>query len=288
MKKFVIKMCALTIVCSLLILGYCKIASIATKKYNGVNTADRITISFEEAINPKYNCYFLGNLRIYRGINPEKMNSVNAFNFAHDNDSYNQMYYKLLYLLDNDADVEYLVIGTDYFQFSFLSDTRNYVYYTLLQEEYRDDFSEGWIEKKEEQYKMLWVNEQNALLSCAKFLLNVKAPDKLNYQKVNGQYVSYGVSSEYDIIDRDYTILDIQLDYFRKIIALCEEEDIELYVIMPPLRENEVMSHTDEEREEFNNMIYDELKILNLKEDTIIIVLKMVILHIRILLMSPI
>lgn len=40
---------------------------------------------------------------------------VNSYNVAHDNDSYSQMYYKLLYLLDNGKKIDYLVIGTDYF-----------------------------------------------------------------------------------------------------------------------------------------------------------------------------
>ena len=63
------------------------------------NTAEQIKMSFENSIADNYNCYFLGNSRIYRNINPEMMTTVKAYNFGHDNDSYNQMYYKLLYLL---------------------------------------------------------------------------------------------------------------------------------------------------------------------------------------------
>ena len=261
MKRFIIKVLALLAVSSLLIGGYCQLATLATAKYNGANTADQIKMSFSNAVRMDYNCYFLGNSRIYRDINPDMFDSVSAYNFGHDNDSYNQMYYKLLYLIDHNKPIEYLIVGTDYFQFSFLSDTRNYIYSALFPREYQADYEKkSWIEIKEEYYTTLWSNKQNARMSCLSLLLNKDAPEHVNFQKQNGQYVAYGTVNPNDTVDRSYEILDVQLDYFRKIIALCEEKGIELYVVMPPLWEGETASHTDAERAALNQMIDRELE----------------------------
>lgn len=85
------------------------------------------------------------------------------------------------------------------------------------------------------------------------------APKNVNYQKGNGQYVVNGEADPNETINRDYTILDIQYDYFVRIIELCEKENIQMYVIMPPLWEGETTSHTDQERKSFNDMIISTL-----------------------------
>ena len=269
MKKFVKKIFILLIISSVFIGMYCQISSIATDKYNGPNTAEQIQMSFDNAVKNDYNCYFLGNSRIYRDINPDIFTSVQAYNFGHDNDSYNQMYYKLLYLIANNESIEYLIVGTDYFQFSFLSDTRNYVYSKLFPKEYQQDFGDkSWWSTKQDDYITFWSNKQNALLPCIFLLFNRPAID-VNYQKANGQYIVYGIADPEDVIDRDYTILDVQLDYFRKIINTCEENDIKLFIAMPPLWSGETETHSDDERKKFNKMIREELKETKFKENYI-------------------
>jgi hypothetical protein len=269
-KKFIIKVLMIILIVVLLITVYNHLASVSSIKYNGASTADQINMSFKNAISDKYNCYFLGNSRIYRDINPELFTTVKSYNFAHDNDSYNQMYYKFLYLLDHDEQIDYLIIGTDYFQFSFLSDTRNYIYSRLFPEEYLADYENtSWLESKEAYYTRLWTNKQNAILSCIQYILKRPEPEKINYQKENGQYVVNGEADPNARIDRDYSILDVQYDYFIKIIELCEKENIQLFVIMPPLWEGETESHSAQERREFNNMINDALSRTNYRDNYI-------------------
>ena len=132
-----------------------------------------------------------------------------------------------------------------------------YVYGALFPEEYSADFSDGndWITRKKEYYKTIWENKQNCFDSCIDYFRSVPEPEKINYQKPNGQFVVYGAAKGDETIDRDYSVLDIQYDYFKKIIEVCEENDIVLYIIMPPLWKAEVESHTDEERDAFNEMI---------------------------------
>lgn len=260
MKKFITRVLLLALICSLLIGVYCKVAEFAVKKYNGPTTADQIHMSFDHAVSDDYNCYFLGNSRIYRNINPDCFPSVHAYNFGHDNDSYNQMYYKLLYLMEHRKPIEYLIIGTDYFQFSFLDVSRNYIYSNLFPEEYQLDFeNKSKADIMVDYCKAVWSNKQNAVLPCLKLILNRPAGKNVSYQKDNGQYFTFGTADPDEVIDRDYSVLDIQLDYFRKIIAACEANEIQLYVIMPPLWSGETKSHTDEERKVFDDMIRSEL-----------------------------
>lgn len=260
MKKFITRVLLLMLICTFLIGTYCKAAEFAVKKYIGPTTAEQIHMSFDHAVSDDYNCYFLGNSRIYRNINPDCFPSVHAYNFGHDNDSYNQMYYKLLYLIEHKKPIKYLIIGTAYFQFSFLADTRNYIYSKLFPEEYQQDFGDkSRLDIMLEYYKTIWSNKQNARSACLKFILNKPAPPNITHQKDNGQFVEPGTANPDEVIDRNYSVLDIQLDYFRKIIAACEANGIQLYVIMPPLWSGETQLHTDEERKVFDDMIRSEL-----------------------------
>ena len=128
MKKFLQNVVLFLGIISVLIIAYCYLSTYTSTKYYGPNTAQQIKTSFENAVKEDYDCYILGNSRIYRGINPDRLEKVHAYNFAHDNDTYNQMYYKLVYLLKNNSNIDTVILGTDYFQFSFFSNTRNYIY----------------------------------------------------------------------------------------------------------------------------------------------------------------
>lgn len=259
MKKFIAKTVFLGIIISGFIAIFWHLSTFIGTKYEGDTTASLIETSFRNAIANDYNCYFLGNSRIYRGINPDKFNQVNAYNFAHDNDTYNQMYYKLLYLLNHGQKIEYLVIGTDYFQFSFLSDTRNYIYSKLFPKEYGLDYASGWLETQEKYIFTQWNARKNVLANSLKYILQRGTPEKKNYQKENGQYIAYGTASPDDTANRDSTILDVQYKYYTEIINLCKMKSIKLYVVMPPARNSELSSYTQEEMEAFNRMIEESL-----------------------------
>lgn len=260
MKKFSLKLFLFIGICISVIGAYNHLASVSIEKFHGPSTEDQISMSFSNAIQNDYNCYILGNSRIYRGVNPDLFTKVRSFNFAHDNDSYNQMYYKLLYLLENNKNIEYLIIGTDYFQFSFLADSRNYIYDRFFPKEYLYDYEmHSFLDIIVSHYSSLWINKQNALPSCIKYVLGISEPEQKKHLKDNGQYITYGEANPNATTNVDYSVKDIQYDYFIKIINVCENENIELFVIMPPLWEGETKSHSDQERELFNAMIYDSL-----------------------------
>jgi len=128
------------------ILFYCISSIILTpfiiSQIHGPSTEQQIRSSFKNVITEeKYDLIILGNSRTYRGLNPEFFD-FNTFNFSHDNDNYNQIFYKLKFLLQENIQFDYLILGTDYFQFNYKSGTRNYIYGDLLSNEYLEDYEE--------------------------------------------------------------------------------------------------------------------------------------------------
>ena len=259
MKRFVGKIFIFILCISTILYVYCLISLKAGTAYNGINTAGQIKLSFRQAVQNDYDCYFLGNSRIYRDINPDKFTEVDAYNFAHDNDGYNQMYYKLLYLLEENADFQYLVIGTDYFQFSFLGDSRNYVYNRMLGIEYMRDYNDSLVREVFNNAVQYWKIRRETVRFCIPYLRGEYESVDNAYLKENGQYIVPGTATPEDTVTRSINIMEIQREYFEKIIECCVNHNIELYVVMPPARDEELSSYTAEQRADFDAMIEDAL-----------------------------
>lgn len=259
MKKFVKKIFIFILCLSFLLYVYCEISQVAAIKYNGENTEQQIEKSFQNAVKEEYNCYFLGNSRIYRDINPDRFSDVNAYNFAHDNDSYNQMYYKLLYLEKEGIEFDYLIIGTDYFQFSFLGDSRNYIYDRWFSIEYIKDYNSSILDEIFSDILFFWKTKRESVKFCIPYLMGKPAGEHINYLKDNGQYIAYGEAGKDDTIDRNCNILEVQKQYLEKIIHYCNEKNITFYVVMPPTRDEELASYTQDELIVFHKMLREVL-----------------------------
>ena len=245
MKRFIFKTLIFSAITSIALVLYVYYASFVLEKLNGPNTQKQIEQSFKNAIEKEYDLIVLGNSRLYRGINPDKF-SKSAYNFSHDNDSYNQLYYKLQLLLEEGKSIETLILGIDYFQFSFLSDSRNYVYAPLLGEEYMNDF---------ESYPPPWESLKNywglskfstILLATTKLLKSGKTLSPKAHIKDNGQYIKRGKASPRDLVRRESNKLDVQANYFDKLLDLCSEKEITVFLVMLPMRENELKSYDEE------------------------------------------
>lgn len=215
---------------------------------NGPSTKQQITQSFENALKRDYQLLVLGNSRTYRGIDPDAF-FVKTFNFSHDNDSYNQIYHKLYFLLSKNKRIDYLVLGTDYFMFSFKTDTRNYAYADFLGYEYTKDFSDSkyYSYKTKMDYYLSNINPKN--------LLSLKPKANKPFLKENGQYIKHGKATLNDHIDRDIDRLTFQETYFRKVLDLCIKNDIKTFVIMLPTRPNELKSYLKEDMDKFDEYI---------------------------------
>lgn len=212
---------------------------------NGPSTKQQIEFSFENAVKRDYNLLILGNSRTYRGLNPNVF-TLKTFNFSHDNDSYNQIYFKLKYLIDRKKEIDYLVLGIDYFQFSILSDTRNYIYADFFDADYLKDYKTNILRLK--------FNYHIGNLNPKKLLSLIPKGGKATLRE-NGQYLKPGFAKENDTIHRDISRLKVQEDYFSKIINLCKKEDITVFMVMLPIRQNELNSYRIEDIEKFEAYI---------------------------------
>ncbi|HEX8563152.1 MAG TPA: hypothetical protein VF676_09260 [Flavobacterium sp.] len=212
---------------------------------NGPSTTTQITTSFKQSIERPYDLYIFGNSRMYRGIDPDCF-AMKAYNFSHDSDSFNQIYYKLLYLLDHTQDFDYIVLGMDFFQFSFKSEIRNYAYSSVLGDDYMSDFESGKMESHLRHY----FDNMNP-----KKLLSIRAKVKAPILKKNGHLITFEAATEQDSIERDIRRLKFQMQYFNKVISLCKRERIVVFMTMLPTRKNELASYTAAEMAEFRSYI---------------------------------
>jgi len=217
--------------------------SLLSVKY-GPSTKDQIEYSFKRAINSDYNLLILGNSRVYRGLNPAIFHQK-SFNFSHDNDSYNQSYYKLKLLLKKKKQIDFLILGIDYFQFSFFSNTRNYIYGDYLGDNYLKDFDDNILRLKIDYYKTN-INPNKLFKSS-----NSNKP----FIRENGQFINPGVATKNDTVSRDINRLDIHEKYFEKIINLCRSNNIKLFLVMPPVREIELKSYNPLQLDDFDSYI---------------------------------
>lgn len=210
----------------------------------GPNIQEQLAMSFKNAEQRQYEVLILGNSRLYCGINPDQF-ALSAYNFAHNNDTYNQMYYKLKWVLNKGKKLNTVIVGVDYFQFSIFTDTRNYAYGPLLGSDYMADYPG---------YKYL-ITYYKELLKPYKLRTLIKDPIYKHSLKANGQFVRLGEPDPNDFIKRNFSRLPVQEKYFQKILDQCKTHDIKVYLVMPPLRDVELAQYDPAQVEEFKQFI---------------------------------
>lgn len=217
------------------------------EKKIGISTKKQILKSFNNSKKRDYELIIMGNSGTYRGINPDLLD-MKSYNFSHDNDSYNQIYYKLKTL--KHKRINHLILGIDYFQFSYLSDTRNYIYTKLLHENYKKDY--------ESQNEIDFFFQETNILKFQRiiFLKDIFIKrQKGIYLKENGQYIFPGIASEKDKCIYKINRLPIQEKYFEKILKHCKKNKIKTYLCMLPVRKNAMINYSKRQINEFNKFI---------------------------------
>lgn len=242
MKKFLIKISFFSLLLLVIILSYTRYAAKILEYYHGSNTQHQISQSFTNSLKLNYDQLVLGNSRIYRGISPDQM-TVETFNFAHDHDSYNQMYFKLLYLKEKNVKFKTLILGLDYFQFSFFSDKRNYAYAPYFHSDYFDDYP--WSFHEVQAYENLrGIRMSHTIIVNSVNYYNNSVPHPL-ILKENGQFLVNGFSVENDtnFTKRNAHRHPLQENYFLKIIELAKRMNLNIYLVIPPTRKEELASY---------------------------------------------
>jgi hypothetical protein len=227
----------------------------------GPSLPERLRLSFEYSTERPYETYAFGNSRIYRGFNPDKL-SHPTFNFAFDNDSFNNIYYKLLYLERVGRIPKRVIIGVDYFQFSHFPPTQD-LYAPFLDADFMSDYQEQGFEvfgvKVQDFFTPPWNAQFNkwmtlhfsqTALASAKVAVNRlrNKPHVVRYiLKSNGQFqADIAMAAENDLITRNPERLSGQEAYFEKILEWCRKHQVETVILLPPLRSAELQNYSPE------------------------------------------
>ena len=218
--------------------------------------------AFRNAKLRDYDLVFLGNSRVYRGINPDHMD-VPSYNFACDNDTYNQMYHKLKWLRETGKAFHHLVIGVDFFQFSFIASNRNHLYGPLLGDEYLADYPPD-PNAKFRHWMKTWFRSLNP-----KYLF---MPNNGRiFLRDNGQFIKPGVARATDTWERSTKLLPVQIDYFERILADCRTHGTNVVLCMLPIRQAEKNCYTETQIEEFmeflQNYVNNDVALIDLTFD---------------------
>jgi hypothetical protein len=239
MKKFILRTLVFLLPFAFYFLFSALVLPEILEKLHGPGTREQILTSLENATTTDYDLLILGNSRMYRGVNPD-MFSRQSFNFAHDNDGFNQIYYKLRLLREkNSCDFRVLIIGIDYYQFGLFSDTRNYVYGDILGEEYLADY-DGKC------YTISYYLDLASPKKYKRLLYSNKAR-----LKDNGQYIRPGKPDFNEFYSGSTARLKLQEEYFRRIIDYSAGEGLIVFIVIPPIKKQEYDSLDREETEEF-------------------------------------
>jgi hypothetical protein len=213
----------------------------------GMSVEKQINTSFANAKQRDYEILVMGNSKLYCGVNPDYF-SLPAFNFSHNNENYNQIYHKLRWLESNGKKFKYLILGTDFFQFSFISDTRNYAYQKYFGPEYFSDYPT-------EDLDINTLKKKLEFLKPYKLKTLLQVPYVRHDLKTNGQFVRRGSPGEEDLVKRKFDFLDVQVKYFDKILLYCTQRDINVLICVPPMRSKEYDQFSKQQIQEFKSFM---------------------------------
>ena len=251
MAKLIINLLILTSILLPIDALYLRYSSEIIEHTMGPSTGKQIDWSFRNALERKYDLLILGNSKFYRGLNPDCFN-ISTYNFAHDNDGYNQMYYRLKYLLANHVKPSYLILSVDYAPFSNISNTRNKYFKNYFGRDYFNDYK-GISSESHQRFGSSEVfNDYMALRfgmtfprfleSCFK-ILSGTVPDDPPRLKENGQYLKAGRPTPELFVNRNFGSLDLQEHYFHSIVDLCKTNHIKVFLVMPPFLDEDLSQY---------------------------------------------
>jgi hypothetical protein len=240
-----VKLVVLIAIVLLVVRSYFSFSHVVISRLHGPSTSTRIDRSFTDVLAKKYEMIVLGNSKIIQDINPQFL-PFPAYNFAHNNDGMNQCYFKLRYLQKEKYAFKYLVLGVDYCLFTVFDDSRNYCYNKWFEPAYSNDYkADGSISLIGQMKTMsrkfneaLTIHISNTFQEFIRGLYTT-APQQVPFMRENGQYVEYGVARPDDFVYRDNKPLPLQLEYFHKVIEHCRANGIYVFMVLPPMRENE-------------------------------------------------
>lgn len=168
--------------------------------------------------------------------------------FAHVNDGFNQCYFKLDFLDQNDHNPELVIMIIDYFQFGVFSDARNYAY----QEKFHTDYLSDYPDKN---YVLLNFWSRLNPLKLNELQFGTKT-----ITETNGFQIKTGQRHTGDSKLRKMEWNKVQMDYFNKIVEFCSKKKIKIYLFMQPIQLKEISQYTSDELLRFETHVKNSLR----------------------------
>lgn len=278
--KLAIYITPLFIVVMLFLVDYRKMAPVL----NGISMNDQLEQSFENVLKKPYRTIILGNSRTYRGINPDLIDS-STYNFSFDNETFLEQYFKLKYLERNGHLPRLLILGVDYFEFSFISLAMQGTYSKYFTEDYNSLMSslsstEGVEYSKSENIDDWFNTKMSAIFGrgASQYLSYlgrriIGEPLSAPYLKENGQYIINPVpkANEGDFMVRPSKVESYQKEKFEQIIDFAKTRGIKIILLMPPCRAVELRCYSEEFKNTMDDYFHsfeliDSIYYLNLSE----------------------
>ena len=247
-KRFLINCVLFLLLFFTLIWGYKYFATLLVKQKYGITTAEQIQKQYSDLALQKdsLECVFLGNSRFYRAINPLQFDFC-GYNFAHNNDSYNQIYYKIEYADSICPNLRMVVVCFDYVSFSYLSGTRNNIYKKYMPPEYLADYS---IKDRIKDEFIFQITNSKTYIPRALSGKSAKLTNK-------GQYLIFGeYATETDKLTRSEDVLEIQKNYFEKICKYIKNKGLIGVFVLMPYRDCEYINFSPDYVNRMNDYLY--------------------------------
>lgn len=252
--RLLIYITPLTIVLGIFLVDYRKMGPIL----NGISMNEQLDSSFSYVLSKPYHTMVMGNSRTYRGVNPDKIDS-SVYNFSFDNETFLEQYFKLKYLEYKHHLPEFLILGVDYFEFSFLSMAMQPTYSKYFGATYDSLMSSlskaGGIEYQTAETPSDWVNAKMSAIfgrgasQYIRYLGDRIAgkPLQAPYLKGNGQYIINPIPMAHDgeFMTRPSNIEPYQQLKFEQIMDFLRNKGIRVILLMPPCRKIELNCYSN-------------------------------------------
>ncbi|MDD5363560.1 MAG: hypothetical protein PHN88_15670 [Ignavibacteria bacterium] len=275
-KSFIIKLCIFILTVSV---GINAIHSFS-KYIHGFaypSQNDYRRIYFENPVKNPYDLLITGNSKIVNGVNPDLL-EIGSFNFASQGESMPVTYAKLNFLEKNNrCDFRYIILGLDYFSFSF-SDINDdsYMLYLPPDEKLQPTAKQSDISLNENFNRYMnsnYASDWNVFFMTLFRMASGKNP-VITYFKENGQMVQRGVASDNYQIIRNIETDTNAVKYFIKSLAFAKKHGIDAVIVFPPSTKKELANYSGAYRMNFDRFVdsaaskYDVKGILNYTDST--------------------
>jgi len=131
-------------------------------------------------------------------------------------------------------------LQVDYFLFSHIASSRNKFYQNYFSNQYILDYNSDYNSEKSFN-NFIDLNYSNTFRQFVKGIITFfKNKSAVPILKSNGQYIlPYNEAKEFEKIKsrKNYIPLSLQLDYFNKILEYAKTNNIEVFLVFPPVRE---------------------------------------------------